>query len=402
MRPSPLHRARRGLARAAARLAARANLEAAGAAIAKAGGGDRRTAAPEDRLAAALAVVAEAEQVEPALPTAAGPVTFWGRDRVVRRPEVPASVASLIPSPQRGGWAADAEGVREISAAVAADLVVMAKFDVNARTKLRAGYGEARLTLAVQPPSPTGVDGIARALRAHEVVGAHAPSLIAPLRGHGRLSGGLPYLVEDWLDGAALGSDVRLAEAAPEILRGLATVHRGHGVTGVRVGEHWAPLAGRWEETIATGVVDDDLGRWVAALVARDGLLRRSWVHGDLVASNVMRTPTGIVLIDWEHSQEGPIMNDAAKLHLFAADPDRTLEVILDALGDDPTTGAGQVSGAGPDHYTPAEELALAHAQLVSLYPRRSAKLVGHPRAGIYEKQVRRQVERLAQVRSAT
>lgn len=382
--------ARRALAGAAGRFASWVHPD-------RGAGADR--AVPEDRLAAALEVVAQVEASTEVLPRVSSPTTFWGRGRVARLPEVPEAVGGLVPRPERQGWHEGAPEVRELRSACAADLMVLAKFDVRERTKLRAAYGEEALTLALQPRTPTGVDGIARIVRANEVVRQHAPHLAPPVLDHGRLPTGLPFVVERWLLGQPLGSAVELSAAAPEILHGLSLVHRGHGVTSVRLSEHWAPLAGRWEDTCATGLVPEDLGRWVGELIARDATMRRSWVHGDLVASNVFRAAAGLVLIDWEHSQEAPIMNDAAKLHLFAADPGAMLAVVLGALGG---TGSGMSRPAGPEGaYTPEEELALAHAQLISQYPRRSARLVGHPRAGIYEAQVRRQVERLAQVRDA-
>lgn len=350
----------------------------------------------QDRLAVALEVVAQIEASAEALPQVSGAVRFWGRGRVARRPQVHPAVAGLIPRPERQGWDAEGPEVRELRSATAADLVVMAKFDVHERTKLRAAYGEEGLTLAVQPTSTTGVDGIARIVRAHEVVSRHAPHLMTDVLGHGRLPGGLPFVVERWLDGQPLGSSTELAAAAPEILAGLSAVHRGHGLTPVRLSDHWAPLAERWEQTRATGLIPDDLGAWVERLIARDATLRHSWVHGDLVASNVIRTAERLVLIDWEHSQQAPIMNDAAKLHLFVADPAQLLGRVLDDFAD--PRGRGSAGGGA---YSPAEELALAHAQLISHYPRRSAKLVGHPRAEAYDKQVRRQVERLAEVRVA-
>lgn len=346
----------------------------------------------EDRLAAALEVVAQIEASAEVLPEVSGPVAFWGRGRVVRRPDVPPAVAGLIPRPERQGWAQDAPDVRELHSPTAADLVVMAKFDVHERTKLRAAYGEEGLTLAAQPKSPTGTDGIGRIVQAHEVISRHAPHLMTDVLAYGRLPAGLPFVVERWLDGEPLSTADQLAAAAPEILAGFADVHRGHGINRVRLSAHWAPLRERWEQTRATGLLPEDLGAWVERLLARDATMRHSWVHGDLVASNVMRTARGLVLIDWEHSQEAPIMNDAAKLHLFVADPAALLATVLDVFDD--------VEGVS-DAYSPAEELALAHAQLLSHYPRRSAQLVGHPRAGVYDAQVRRQLERLAEVKDA-
>lgn len=353
---------------------------------------------PRDRLTAALALVAQAERLEPALPSVEDPVDFWGRDRVARRPEVPEAVSALLPPQQRRGWSVDSPQVVVLSAPVAADLVVTAKFDIRAGVKLRAAYAERGLTLATQPRGSNGVDGIARCVRAHQVVSVHAPGLVPPLVGQGQLGPDQPYLVERWLDGTPLLTGTRLAAAAPEIIDGLARVHRGHGVEHLPVSEHWAVLPQRWSDTVATGIVPADLGAWVSGLLQRNATIRRSWVHGDLVASNVMRTATGVTLIDWEHSQHAPIMNDGAKLHLFSRDPAGTLVHVLEGFGD-VARGSGAPGPAGA--YSPAEELALAHANLLARYPRRSAALVGHPRAEVYEKQVRRQVERLAQVRAA-
>lgn len=344
-----------------------------------------------DRLSAALVLVGEAEAAVDLLPGQREPVTFWGRSRVLRRPEVPELVAGMIPHQERSGWAAGAQGVRELSARCAADLVVMAKFDLGDEIKLRAAYAEPRLTLAVQPPAGNGVDGMARVVRAHEVVSAHAPHLMAPVLAHGTLPGGTPYVVERWLEGEMLLSGKRLAPAVPEIVAGLAAVHRGHGVTWVRAAEQWPLFAGRWVKTCESGLVPDPLARWIGDLVARDGFVRRSWVHGDLAASNILQTPDGIVLIDWEHSREAPIMNDAAKLHLFTAEPDQTLATLLEGLAGDPEPGG----------YTPAEELALAHAQMLNHHPERRARLADHPRLPVYDKQVRKQLTRLTQVMDA-
>lgn len=109
-----------------------------------------------------------------------------------------------------------------------------------------------------------------------------------------------------------------------------------------------------------------------------------------MVASNVLRGADGrVVLIDWEHSRPAPVMVDGAKLHLFSATPDRTLEQVLTGLASGPAA-----QGAS----SPAHDLALAHASFISRYPRRRAQLEGHHRLEVYERQVRRQAARLAQV----
>jgi hypothetical protein len=106
------------------------------------------------------------------------------------------------------------------------------------------------------------------------------------------------------------------------------------------------------------------------------------------VASNVLVGPDGLTLLDWEHSQEAPVMHDAAKLHLFCGDPATVLDQVAEVLGTPRRDGC----------FSGAEELVLVHAQLVGRYPERRARLRGHPRAEVYERQVRRQVERLEQV----
>lgn len=379
-------RARRLLKGAAERL--RHPLAGRGADDAANGGegapADPTVAAGQDdtaRVQVALDAVAMIEAIEPSLPTATAPVTLWARGRVARRAEVDPGVATLVPPSQRRGWEPGGDH-RSVEAAVAADVVVLGKFDVGEQPKLRAAYGAGRRTLAARPPSSSGVCGITRTVEALRAVQEHAPGLAPELLGHGRVPDGLPYVVEAWVDGETLRSATALADAAPQILKGLGRLHRGHGVEAVPLTTHWGDgFAERWEATRATGIVPDDLGRWVADLIARDLPLHRSWTHGDLVASNVVRTADGIVLVDWEHSFEAPVMNDGAKLHLFAERPQATMEAVLGALEAAP------------------EELALCHAQLISQYPRRHAALRDHGRAEVYERQVARQLERLQQVR---
>ncbi|MGO0575835.1 phosphotransferase [Ornithinimicrobium panacihumi] len=353
------------------------------------------------RLEVALDVVARVEALEPSLRTAAGPVPFWARGRVARRPEIKKRVLSAIPRPEREGWGADAPGIRRVDAPVAADAVVLGKFDLGELPKLRAVYAKGRRSLAVRPPRPNGICGITRSVTAYQVVAEHAPGLAPGLLGHGELPEGLRYLVETWVRGQVFGTARELAAAGPEILEGLRQLQQGYGVTWVRLGEQWGQtLAGRWEQVRELDVVLPELGGWVGELIARDGALRSSWVHGDMVASNVVRGRDGkIILVDWEYSTEAPIMVDAAKLHLFSATPEVTLTQILDLLGTDHRTAGVDCPGG---IYLPAEELALCHAQLIGQYPRRRKALAGHRRAEVYERQIRRQVARLEQVRALT
>lgn len=332
------------------------------------------------------------ERADRALPASFRSATYWVRERVVRRPQLPVTAERLIPAPQRSGWGPDADGVQELTARLRADVLVMAKFDIQTAVKLRAAYTHDGLTLAIQPPAATGLNGIQRAVQAHSIVEHHAPGLMPALVSHGELSRGLPYLVERWLDGRSLTSAAQLDEAAPEILAGLSAVHAGYGVRRIPLSaHHQSSRVARWADVLQTGIIPSELGSWVSHLLERNHGLRWSWSHGDMVASNVLRTPTGIALVDWEHSGEWPIMRDAAKLHLYAGDPERTLGLVLSTFHD----------SASKSSYTPAEELALSHMEMLLRYPVRSRKLAGHARSAIYERQVARQVERLAQVRDA-
>lgn len=346
---------------------------------------------PADRLRQTLEIVARIEQLEDSLPAQGEDAEFWLRGPVARRPQARKRALRLIPRREQDGWSAQAPGVQVEHVPVAADVVVLAKFDASGLPKFRAVYADTRRTLSARPVGANGVCTVTRAVESLQIAARHAPDLVPPLLGHGRLPEGLPYLVEGWARGRALGSSSRLDEALPELLQGLARIQRGHGISRDRLVEHWGEgFARRWEATRETGIVPAPLALWVQALIDRDARLRRSWTHGDLVASNVLRNKRGLVLIDLEHSQIAPIMNDAAKLHLFAADPARTLHLVLAAFA--------ATEALSPDAYSPAEELALSHAQLISQYPRRHAALAGHARAEIYEKQVTRQVERLQQV----
>lgn len=338
-------------------------------------------------MALALGLVRRVERRQPVLPRAARPRPFVTVGRTVLAADLEVGSSELVPPSLRDQLRTGSTETRQLSARVAADVVTLAKFDLGEELKLRAHYVEPRLTLALAPSSSGGRDVVMNAVRAHEVVSRSAPGLCPSLLAHGRVGRRVSYLVEEWVDGTPLLTSSALADAAAEILDGLARVHRGHGVTSTRPRERWgARFPERWDVLRSSGVVPDELGERVAALIADDRALRVSWTHGDLVASNVLRTPDGrVVLLDWEHSRADVLMRDAAKLHLFSASPGTTLDQVLDVLGHH----------AGPGAYSAAEELALAHAHLLSGYPSRRAALEGHPRANVYERQVRRQVERL-------
>ncbi|WP_256842267.1 phosphotransferase [Ornithinimicrobium cryptoxanthini] len=341
-----------------------------------------------DRVAEALDVVRRIEEVEPTLPAPTDLATFHTIDRVVRRPLLDPALMTMMPKSLRGTWA-EGRGFEQTSAAIAADVIVLAKFDLGEQVKLRAGYGQARRSLAVQPVGPDGICGVTNSVRAHEVVSRYAPELMPTMLGHGELDDGLRYLVEEWVQGEPLMTSERLAEHATWLLEGLGRVHEGYGVSGRPVTELWGVGFGdQWQRVREADLVPDHVGAAVAELIAADRRVRMSWAHGDLVASNVMSTPDGPKVIDWEHAGERPVMHDAAKLHLFAADKHLLLPLLLAEWGHQPAS----------DGYTAAEELALVHAKFLVRAPVRMAELAGHRRSGVYASQVTTQAGLLEDV----
>ncbi|WP_289017346.1 phosphotransferase [uncultured Ornithinimicrobium sp.] len=348
-------------------------------------------ASDEDRTLTALRLVAAIEATEEALPGVAGAVEFAVRGRVARRAGTLDGDTHLVPVGQRDGWR-DPVGLRTASATVAADTVVLAKFDLDGQVKARARYADAGLTLSVQPRDvATGVSGVQRVVRAQEVLASAAPRLVPPLVAHGRV-GGSDYVVEGWLDGQPLDNGWAMAEVMPEILQQLVRLYAGYGVAWSAPSAIWSdPMRPLWLAVRESGLVPEDSWREVGLLIDGDLRMRTSWVHGDPVASNILSTSEGLRFIDWEHSRPGPLMVDVAKLHLFSREPDRVLDLLVDLLPG----GQGGLDPGGAARMGPYEELALMHARHLMGYPARSRRLVGHPRAKVYERQTARQVERL-------
>lgn len=360
------------------------------------GGSDPRSpagaaASEEDRTIAALGLVGGIEAVEQSLPGAPAPATFLVRGRVARRAGAVADHSHLVPRNQRAGWGKKSD-LQTAQVAVAADTVVLAKFDLRGHLKLRAHYRAAGLTLSVQPRDDRGQSGVRQAVRAHAVVDAVAPGLAPPLVAHGRASPATDYLVEHWVDGEPLLTDRALADAMPLLLGELGRLYRGHGIRWARPSTVWTgPMSPAWEAVRGTGLVDGDVWEHVSRLIRDDLPVRTTWVHGDPVASNILRTADGLTLVDWEHSRRTALMVDIAKLHLFTAEPDQ----VLDAVDDILPTGGRRDRAHGPGRAGTFAELVLMHARHLMQYPARQQVLAGHPRARVYERQVRRQVERL-------
>lgn len=383
--------AARGLGRVAVRLGRQA--EALGHRVT---GGPPVAARRRSRLAAAMDVVARVEALDPELTRARSLHSFQTVDRVALRRDLDTGLMAMLPSPLQGDWAQRSD-VSTSRFPVSADVVVLAKFDLHEQVKLRAGYGASRRTLAVQPVRPNGTCGVTNAVESHRIVSRYAPGLMPTVRSHGELPGGLRWLVEDWVEGEVALTSQRLAAHVPHLLEALGKVHLGYGVHGRRVSDLWGRgYAERWQAVRDLGLVGPYSGAAVARLIADDRRMRMSWSHGDLVASNVLASPTGPVVIDWEHAGERPVVHDAAKLHLFAADKEPLLDLLLAEWAH---TSAGVTSAAsGGAGYTAAEELALMHAKFLTAAPARMARLSGHGREGVYARQVSRQAALLDQV----
>lgn len=362
---------------------------------ARRGPGEDAAAAPtagarlRARVDEAVGLVRAVEAREPALPHRPDPRLFLALDRVVRRPELDDALRHLVPSKLAGDWDSR-EGVRRLQLALAADALVLGKLDLATRVKLRAGYAAAGLALAVQPVRRDGSCGVTNAVRSYEVVSRHVPGLAPRLHASGELPG-YRYLVEEWVEGQPLASARRLAEELPALLESLALVHAGYGVRLRPASELWPRFPSEWETVRASGLVAPEVAEAVVDLLAQDRRLRVSWTHGDLAASNVLATRSGLTAIDWEHARERPVMFDGARLHLFAANPSSTVQRLVDAWG-----AAGDGSS-----YAPLDELALLHARFVCHAPARIARMAGHRRSAVYARQVQRQVERLGSVLEA-
>lgn len=337
--------------------------------------------APEDRLARAVALVAGLERSSASLPAPTGARARLVGDRFSARPLLPPSFSDMLPAPWRHQWPPEepAPDLRSEEIDLAADVLVLGKYDSAALgLKLRAAYAEPGLVLGVLPAVVDRSHQGLRIATAHAVVGRHAPEHIPELVDLQELPDGSRVVIERWVDGRPLLRQSRLERATPEILAVLARVHRGYGVSWRRLSDLEGLSARTWAEVVATGLVPAAVARQVGDLLARDGTVRWTWTHGDPVASNVLATDAGVVLVDWEMSGPGPMMKDAAKLHLYARDHAATLAVILEAC-------AVQTLPAGG--LTPGEELAVAHARLLARYPSRRAQLEGHPRLAALDAQ---------------
>jgi len=277
-------------------------------------------------------------------------------------------------------------------APVRADLVVIAKFDVDESVKLRGFYADAGRTVRVQVGREDGRHGVSRTLEAYRQVSQHVPDLMPRIDDHGDapFSEGV-YLVEELVTGSHPVSRDEIQALAEPLAASLLRLHRGIGVSSRalstvvnrRMPERWRTFA---REASVDGMVDAAVRR----LIARDELVEISLVHGDLVASNIMIDDGRIVLVDWEYAGEHPIAFDLAKVHLNSRDPD----VAQAALERGLQRSVGHRAG----HYSFAEQLALAHVQMLSWHRARAARAARAGRSAVLEVHAQQRLQAIARL----
>ncbi len=320
----------------------------------------RRTAGRWRRAMSALAVV---EHRSTALPS----VLRWRQFTVSGSAAYQPAALTASPSPTGTGLPAkiapaEPPAATPLTAPVAADAVVIGKFDRGRQARMRAFYSAEGLCARVQAAAPRAEreHGVSRSVRAAQVVSPHRPGLIPLMVDHGTVLGGrTAYLVEKTVHGHNPTDPTQVAEAMAAVATELGVVQDAVGVTAAKLSAVVSPrFLERWGDLVDAKHVPRRLAAAVDKLIAKDDHLEVSFTHGDLVTSNVLRTDRGIVLIDWEYAGFAPIAFDLAKMHVNSGPAGPALEVLADALGE----RVGHRSG----HYPLVEQLALAHVVVLS------------------------------------
>ncbi|PYF99371.1 Phosphotransferase enzyme family protein [Georgenia satyanarayanai] len=313
----------------------------------------RKTTGRWRRALGALAVV---ERRSPVLPAA----VRW------RRLEASGPVAHGVPPHPAlpGGVVPTDPGAPSVpvTAPVAADAVLIGKFDRGRQVRMRSFYAEEGLCARIQAGSrhPEREHGVSRSVRAAQLVAAHRPGLAPAMRDHGTLfSGRTAYLVEEVVEGRTPRTPTEIAAAMEVVAEELSVLQRAVGVTSKPLSAVVNPaFPERWRGVVTDGHVPPKLAARLDRLIARDELLEVSFTHGDLVSSNVLRVGDRVVLIDWEYAGTRPVAFDLAKMHVNAGPAGQALDRLDGALGG----LVGHTSG----HYSLAEQLALAHVVVLS------------------------------------
>ena len=327
----------------------------------------------------ALLVLAAAERATASVRWSPAPRRLVLRPTVAYRAGL--DLDALPPAVRRPARrAADPSGSTRLP--VAADGVQVGKFDVDRVVRLRSFYAGPRLTMRLQ--SGAGhLNGVSRSVTAARLVARHSPGLAPELVEHGTVGlRKVAYLVERTVQGRSPDQGAPVLEAIPALVTKLHRLHHGVGITHERLSAlvH-AELPRRWQALVDTGMVSAAVDAAVRELIARDALLEVRLGHGDLVGSNILRSGSEVMLIDWEYAGRQPIAFDLAKLHLAAGPAGPALDRLREGLGDD--------VGVAADHYPLPEQLALAHVQILSWQASRYARAAQAGRLPALERQTR-------------
>lgn len=318
-------------------------------------------------------------------------VEIQGRRARLRSPRGPRALATGFEPHDAEPLSSDTP-IRTLWAPVAADLVLMGKFDVDRHVRLRAFYDDSSQSLRVQGIQWYGRDPISRSLEAARLVAQHSPGLAPPVLGYGRLRGtDLGFLLEQTITGRPLNGASETLRALSQITRSLRQVHQALGIGAQPLSVVAGPsLAQSWQRSAGLLEVDDSLTETVTDLIVRDLQLDISFGHGDLVRSNVLTDGDRFTLIDWEHAGTRPVAFDLAKLHVNAGGASRATSVLGDAL-------AGSV-GAGPRRYSLAQQLALAHVCHVARHEVRAERARAAGRLAALRVRENRQLRAIAKL----
>lgn len=339
------------------------------------------------RWARRLLSVAGVEHRSPILASAFRPASLRVAGSMVWRRDQEESLLPAALRPNRD------ERARPMWAPVKADLVAAGRFDVDGYVKLRSFYIDSGLSVRVQAGRREKQHGVSRTLEAYRRVVPHIPAIMPRIDDHGSappFRGGV-YLVEELVMGSHPVSRDEIQELAEPLAGLLHRLHRGVGVAShpLSATVH-RKMPERWSAFVREFGVDGALDAAVRRLIERDELVEISLAHGDLVASNIMVNGGRIVLIDWEHAGEKPIAFDLAKIHLNSRDP-----VIAQANLE---RGLEHSVGHRSGHYSFAEQLALAHVQMLSQHQTRATRAAKAGRSGALAAQTRARLKAITRL----
>jgi hypothetical protein len=267
-----------------------------------------------------------------------------------------------VPAAALAPVTADAHATR---ATARAALVRFGKFDRTGSIRARA-YLPDGTTLKVQTADPDDRRGIGNEIRARRRVARLAPGLAPEVHRTGHLRRhGVSWIHEEVVHGRHPAGPADVSAAADAVVGSLARVYAAAGYTTRNVYEALgSDVRERFHTTVER---EPDLERFVShveRLLADARDLDVSFVHGDLVGSNVFLADSGEVrIVDWEFARRRPVVDDAASLLTQALDKPGAIAVIERHLGDR--------VGVGPGTYALRDQLVLAQVRMLARYERR-------------------------------